>query len=125
MRLFAEGVAALYPHAHPMSLGSVYHLIPVRKTDKGQVNVQRVLSFYRSLLSGEMVYSKTLIGYAVEALDKGLRQLSKQKADNYENLNLSYYREGKEDFFIKHLIMSYLVLFRVLGSLNSWKGRFL
>jgi CRISPR-associated protein Csh1 len=118
MRLFAEGVAALYPHAHPMSLGSVYHLIPVRKTDKGQVNVQRVLSFYRSLLSGEMVYSKTLIGYAVEALDKGLRQLSKQKADNYENLNLSYYREGKEDFFIKHLIMSYLVLFRVLGQLE-------
>ena len=65
MRLFAEGVTALYPHAQPMSLGSVYHLIPVRKTDKGQVNVQRVLSFYRSLLSGEMVYSKTLIGYAV------------------------------------------------------------
>jgi CRISPR-associated protein Csh1 len=118
MRLFAEGVTALYPHAQPMSLGSVYHLIPVRKTDKGQVNVQRVLSFYRSLLSGEMVYSKTLIGYAVEALDKGLRQLSKQKLDNYENLNLSYYREGKEDFFIKNLIMSYLVLFRVLGQLE-------
>jgi len=65
-----------------------------------------------------MVYSKTLIGYAVEALDKGLRQLSKQKLDNYENLNLSYYREGKEDFFIKNLIMSYLVLFRVLGQLE-------
>lgn len=118
MRLFAEGVAALHPHVRPMTLGSVYHLIPVRKTEKGQVNVQRVLSFYKSLLSGEMVYSKTLVSYAVEALDKGLRQLSKQKMDNYENLNLSYYREGKEDFFIKHIVMSYLVLFRVCGQLE-------
>jgi len=118
MRLLAEGVAALRPHVRPMSLGSVYHLIPVRKTEKGQVNVQRVLSFYKSLLSGEMVYSKTLFGYAVEALDKGLRQLSKQKLDNYENLNLTYYREGREDFFIKHVIMSYLALFRVCGQLE-------
>jgi len=130
MRLFAEGVAALRPHVRPMSLGSVYHLIPVRKTEKGQVNVQRVLSFYKSLLSGEMVYSKTLVSYAVEALDKGLRQLSKQKLDNYENLNLSYYREGKEDFFIKHIVMSYLVLFRVCAQLElldrpvfAWRRR--
>lgn len=130
MRLFAEEVAALRPHVRPMSLGSVYHLIPVRKTEKGQVNVQRVLSFYKCLLSGEMIYSKTLVSYAVEALDKGLRQLSKQKLDNYENLNLSYYREGKEDFFIKHMVMSYLVLFRVCGQLKlldrpafAWKRR--
>lgn len=130
MRLFAEGVSALHPHVRPMSLGSVYHLIPVRKTEKGQVNVQRVLSFYKSLLSGGMVYSNTLVSYAVEALDKGLRQLSKQKLDNYENLNLSYYREGKEDFFIKHIVMSYLVLSRVCGQLElldrpvfAWKRR--
>jgi len=130
MRLFAEEVAALRPHVRPMSLGSVYHLIPVRKTEKGQVNVQRVLSFYKSLLSGEMVYSNSLVSYAVEALDKGLRQLSKQKLDNYENLNLSYYREGKEDFFIKHIVMSYLVLFRVCGQLElldrpvfAWRRR--
>ncbi|TEB13236.1 TM1802 family CRISPR-associated protein [Pelotomaculum propionicicum] len=130
MRLLAEGVAALRPHVRPMSLGSVYHLIPVRKTEKGQVNVQRVLSFYKSLLSGEMVYSKTLFGYAVEALDKGLRQLSKQKLDNYENLNLTYYRDGREDFFIKHVIMSYLALFRVCGQLElldrpvfAWRRR--
>ena len=118
MRLFAEGVAALRPHVRPMSLGSVYHLIPVRKTEKGQVNVQRVLSFYKSLLSGESVYSNTLVSYAVEALDKGLRQLSKQKLDNYENLNLSYYQDGKEDFFIKHIVMSYLVLFQVCRKLE-------
>ncbi|HHY66869.1 MAG TPA: CRISPR-associated protein [Alicyclobacillus sp.] len=118
MHLFAETVAFLQPHLRGMSLGSIYRIIPVRKTEKGQVDVQRVLTFYKSLLSGEKVYAHTLMGYAVEALDKGMRQLSKQRVDNFENLNLRLYAGGREDFYIKNIVMAYLALFRVCERLG-------
>lgn len=118
MQLFAEVVMFLQPHLRAMSLGSIYHIIPVRKTEKGQVDVHRVLSFYKSLLSGERVYTNTLMSYAVEALDKGIHQLSKQRIDNFENLDLRLYAGGKEDFYFKHIVMSYLALFRVCQRLG-------
>ncbi len=118
MQLIAEAVKLLYPHLREMSLGSVYHIIPVRKTDNRQVDVHRVLSLYNGLLSGNRINVTTLMSYAVEAFDKGIHQLSKHKIDNYENLGLAFYVGGKEDFFIKHIAMSYLVLLWVCENLG-------
>ncbi|ADG07366.1 TM1802 family CRISPR-associated protein [Kyrpidia tusciae] len=122
MHLFADATDRLRPHLRALSLGSVYHLIPVRKTEKGQVDVQRVVNFYKNLLCGERIRINTLMGYASEALDKGFRQLSKPKIDNYENLGLRYYTGGFEDFYIKHTVMSYLGLFRVCQELGILNG---
>lgn len=101
-----------------MSLGSIYRIIPVRETDKGQVDIGRVLSLYKALLSGDQIRTETIYGYACEALDKGLRQLSKARIDNYRNMNLLQYSGGNEDFFIKTIVMNYLVLLHTLQHLK-------
>ncbi len=97
-----------------MSIGHIYRIIPVRTNRKDdQLDIGRVLSLYKALLNGEQIKSEVLFNYVTEALDKGLRQLSKEKIDNYTNLNLHYYRNEREDFYIKDIIMRYLVLFYI------------
>ncbi|MFW5437301.1 TM1802 family CRISPR-associated protein [Paenibacillus apiarius] len=106
------------PYLQGMSLGSIYRMIPVRETEKGQVDIGRVLSLYKALLSGEQIRTEMLYGYACEALDKGMRQLAKARMDNYKNMNLVQYTGGQEDFFIKTIVMNYLVLLHTLQHLQ-------
>jgi CRISPR-associated protein Csh1 len=111
-------VEKLRTHLIGMSLGSIYRMIPVREADNKQVDIQRVLTTYKSLLSGELITKATLFSYTTEALDKGLRQLGKSRPDNFRNMDLFNYNHGKEDFFIKKIIMSYIVLFQVAQELK-------
>jgi CRISPR-associated protein Csh1 len=116
-QLFAKLVHNLDSHLKGFSLGSIYRIIPVRETDKGQVDVGRVLSMYKAILSGHLIERETIYSYAAEALDKGMRQLSKKNIDNYKNLNLYSYIK-KEDFYIKRIVMSFLVLMQALQELG-------
>lgn len=106
-----------------LSLGTIYRIIPVKTNKKKeQIDVGRVLSFYKAILSGERINHKILFQYACEALDKGLKELNKSEIKNYFNMNLAYYANGKEDFFIKRIISSYLILIKTcqdLGLLNE------
>lgn len=109
-RLDAEAFK-LQAHLRSMSIGHIYRIVPVRvNKNSEQINIGEVLSLYKALLNGEIVKTEILFNYATEALDKGLRQLSKEKIDNYTNLNLHFYQNNCEDFYIKRLIMRYLVL---------------
>lgn len=106
-------------HLRYMSLSSIYRIIPVRSNKKGeQLDIGRVLSFYKALLANEKIHRQTLFSYAIEALDKGLSQLGKSQINNYYNMNLHNYSGGKEDFFIKNIIMSYLVLIKTCQQLK-------
>lgn len=118
MEKISKYVEKLRPQLSGMSLGSIYRIIPVREADNKQVDIQRVLTAYKSLLSGELVSKATLFSYAAEALDKGLRQLGKSRPDNFRNMDLFSYSHGKEDFFIRKIIMSYIVLFQVAQELK-------
>ncbi|KHO61705.1 CRISPR-associated protein Cas8b/Csh1 [Thermoanaerobacter sp. YS13] len=119
--LFKEKVKKIKPHLEYFSLSSIYHIIPVRKVKvnqkEKQIDIGRVLTLYKSILSDYQVERETIYSYASEALDKGIWQLSKGKIDNYENLQLTKYI-GKTDFFIKTIIMSYIVLMKVLQELK-------
>ena len=106
------------PLLQGMSLGSIYRIIPVRETDKGQVDIGRVLSLYKALISGHLIRSETLFDYACEALDKGMKQLSKDRPDNYRNMDLFVYLPDKSDFFIQKICMQYLALFHTVQSLG-------
>lgn len=117
--LFTEEMHKLQPHLTSISLASVYRMIPVRESEKGQVDVQRVLGVYKSLLSGHLLDLSVLHQYAAEALDKGIKQLNKSKADNFHNMDLkSFVRENGDDWFIKQTIMRYLVLLQVCSKLG-------
>lgn len=119
MEQLKENMLRLQPHLKWMSLSSIYRIIPVRETKDGtQVDVGRVLTLYKVLLSGGQVNKNTLFEYLSDALDKGMRQLSKDKLDNYKNMALYKYVSDKEDFFIKNLVMSYLGLFQTCQQLG-------
>lgn len=123
MRMLGDYSSQLNNHLKSMPLGQVYRIIPVRTNKRReQLDVGRVLSLYKAILTGGKINTEVLYSYAGEALDKGLLQLNKQNIDNYYNMGLQYYTGGYEDFFIKKIIMSYLVLFRTcqqLGILNK------
>lgn len=118
MKLFRYYGRLIDTRWRSISLGSIYRMIPVRETDKGQVDVGRVLSLYKAILSGEQVRTELIYGYACEALDKGMRQLTKAHMDNYRNMMLTQYAGGKEDFFILNITTSYLVLLHTLQQLR-------
>ncbi len=100
------------------SLGSIYRIIPVKvNKNKEQINIGRVLSFYKSILMGEKVAQTIFYDYAAEALDVGLKQLAKSSFDNYYNMQLVNYKE-KPDFFIKDLIFKYIVLIKSCQELK-------
>jgi len=118
IRLLGQAVDRIKPHLRGMSLGSIYRMIPVRETEKGQVDIGRVLSFYKALILGHQIRTETLFDYACDALDKGMRQLSKERLDNYRNMDLYAYFPDKFDFFIQRICMQYLVLLRTVQSLG-------
>jgi len=119
MRTLMSSAARMRSQVKRMSLGSIYRMIPVKINKKHeQIDIGRVLSFYKVLLNGGKINNETLYDYCLEALEKGLKQLLKSKLDNYFNLDLSQYTNGKEDFFIKKIVMSYLVLFHTCHQMN-------
>jgi CRISPR-associated protein Csh1 len=102
-----------------ISFSSIYGLIPVRANKRGeQIDIGRVLTLYKVLLSGGTIDKAILFSYATEALDKGMKQLAKNEPDNYFNMQFFRYRGGKEDFFIRRIIMGYLVLFHTCQEFN-------
>lgn len=119
MEQLADNTMNLWPHIENISIGTIYRLIPVRTDKKGnQQDIKRVLSLYRALFSGERINHKVLFSYAAEGLDKGLKQLGEKEISNYHNMNLNYYANGKEDFFIKRLVYGYIVLLKTCQDLN-------
>lgn len=118
MKLIRQSVERIGLHLRGMSLGSVYRMIPVRETDKGQVDIGRVLSLYKALILGHPIRTETLFDYACDALDKGMRQLSKERPDNYRNMDLFAYLPDKSDFFIQKICMQYLALLHTAQSLE-------
>lgn len=97
-----------------MTLGKVYRIIPVRSNRKGeQLNIQRVIDVYKALLLRHLLDPRLLFQYAMEAVDLGFYQ--KQK-DVYRNLR--YYPEEQKDFYIRDIIMNYLVLMQVLQEIG-------
>lgn len=115
---FKNNTILLDEKYYSASLGYIYRIIPVRVNNKGeQLDIGRVLSFYNAILSGQKISYKLIFKYACEALDKGFKQLNKDKIDNYFNLNLGKYY-GYEDFFIKNITMSYIILIKTLQDLD-------
>lgn len=118
IKVMAEEAKTLQDHLKGMSLDTIYRLIPVKiNKKKEQLDVARVLSFYKAIFNKEKISAQLIYSYAAEALEKGIRQLRKDKIDNYENLDLYSYL-GKIDFFIKKIVMGYIALFRVCQRLN-------
>ncbi len=123
MKMLCAFAKALKPRTGIISLGSVYRLIPVKTNKRGeQQDIGRVLSFYKAILSGEQVSRKIVFNYAVEGLEKGLKQLNKSMIDNYHNLGLTGYIGGYEDFFIRRLVYGYIVLFKACQELGVLDG---
>ncbi|GAB7386589.1 hypothetical protein BSNK01_04240 [Bacillaceae bacterium] len=117
MELLSRHAAQLRPHLKGFSLGSIYRIIPVRETEKGQVDIHRVLSLYKAILSGYLLERETIYQYACDAFDKGMRQLVKKAISNYRNLALSSFI-NYDDFYLKKVAMSYLVLMHALQDLQ-------
>jgi len=102
-----------------LSLGTIYRIIPVKTNKtKEQIDIGRILSFYKAILSGEIINHKILFEYVCEALDKGLKELNKSEIKNYFNMNLIYYANGREDFFIRKIVSSYLILIKACQDLK-------
>ena len=110
--------------SYSMSLGSIYHMIPVKVDKKNrQLDIGRVLSMYKSLLSRELIDIDVFFSYALESLEKGLNQISKKDQNNnsYKNLGWKKYLNKNEfykDFYIKNLIDNFLVLINTCKDLS-------
>jgi len=117
----ADHAHRLYPHLRGLKLDDVYRLIPVHTNKNGdQLDVHRVLAVYKSLLCKYRIDSQVLIQYALEALDKGLKQLAKEQSAQFPNMRLNMFRD-KADFYIRHIVMKYIGLlhtFQTLGLLE-------
>lgn len=119
MELLAEHTDQLKPFVKNISLSSIYHFVPVKVNKNGdQLDIGRVLSLYKAILSGEKIHYKVLYDYATEAMDKGLKQLGKSNIDNYYNMGLTRYINGYEDFFIKRIVFGYMVLINLCQDLG-------
>lgn len=114
---------------YAMSLGSIYHMIPVkikidpRSKKEIQIDIGRVLSFYKSFLSREIIDIEIIFSYALEALEKGINQINKKDQNNnsFKNLGWKKYLNKNEfykDFYIKNLIDNFLVLINSCKDLS-------
>lgn len=119
MEALSDYTQRLKPHTDNISIGTIYRLIPVKVDKKrNQIDIGRVLSLYKAILSGEKINPNVLFDYVTEALEKGLRQLSKSKIDNYYNMGITRFKKGHEDFFIRRIVYGYIVLFKVCQELG-------
>lgn len=117
--ILADYTRKLKPHTDNISIGSIYRLVPVKvNKNKEQLDIGRVLTLYKGILSGEKINNKIFFDYATEALEKGLRQLNKSMVDNYLNLGLTRFINGNEDFFIKRIVYGYIVLIKACQELG-------
>lgn len=119
---FKKYLTMVTEHIKYFSLGSIYRVIPVKSTKKGnqtkQVDAGRVLSLYKSILKREKVRTDLFYRYALEALDKGLKQLAGSEIRNYFNLELKRFTAGKEDYYIKRIMFSYLVILQAMQEIG-------
>jgi len=122
MELIGHNVNMMRQHIKHMSLASIYRLIPVYQDKNSNKWTGKVLSLYKALLCGEQIDMNELFSYACEGLDKGLNQLKKDEVKNYFNMGLVEYKKNykdyADDYFIRNLIMGYLILFNVCRQLN-------
>lgn len=120
MKVLAECTEKLKPYTDNISIGSIYRLIPVKENkDRKQVDIGRVLSLYKAILSSERISHKIFYDYATDGLEKGLKQLAKSRIDNYTNMGLvKYLNDGYEDFFIKKQIFGYITLIKACQKLE-------
>lgn len=96
-----------------MTLGKVYHIIPVRfNKKKEQLDIQRVLDVYKALLLRQLLNPRILFQYAMEAVVKGLSQIQRRERDVYQNL--PYYAKENSDFYLSDMVMNHLALMQVL-----------
>lgn len=115
---YSDHLNSIYSSNINFSIDSIYRVIPVKVNKKNeQINIGRVLYFYKSILMGEKIYYAIFYDYSTEALDTGLKQLAKSSFDNYLNMKLQKYKEA-EDFFIKDLIFKYIVLIKSCQELH-------
>jgi CRISPR-associated protein Csh1 len=118
----ADHAHRLQSHLRGLKLDDIYRLITVHTNKNGdQLDVHRVLSVYKSLLCKYRMDSQVLIQYALEALDKGLKQLAKEQSNQFPNMRLNWFKE-KTDFYIRHIVMKYIALihtFQTLGLLEQ------
>jgi CRISPR-associated protein Csh1 len=123
---FKKHLLTVTDHLRYFSLGSIYRVIPVKTRKVGsqnkQVDIGRVLSFYKCILKREQAKADLVYRYALEALDKGLKQLTASKIRNYSNLELIIFSGGKEDFYIKKIVFSYLVILQAMQDLGLFNG---
>lgn len=121
IEIFKKQLMAVMGHLKYFSLGSIYHVIPIKskkiKNQIKQVDSGRVLSFYKSILKREKVKLDLVYQYALEALDKGLKQLAASEIRNYFNLELRRFVAGWEDFYIKKIMFSYLVILQAMQEM--------
>ncbi len=126
LEVFRKYLLFVSDHLKIFSLGSIYHVIPVKtKKDGKQIDVGRILSFYKSILKREQIKNDLVYRYALEAMDKGLKQLASDKVRNYYNLGLEGFKKihsGQEDYFIKRIIFAYLVILHSIQELGIGKG---
>lgn len=124
---FKKHLITVTDHLKYFSLGSIYRVIPVKTRKVGNLNKQvdagRVLSFYKSLLKREQLKADLIYRYALEALDKGLKQLAAGEIRNYFNLELTRFTGGKEDFYINKIVFSYLVILQAMQELGIFNER--
>lgn len=120
IQLLSENSISLQPHIKKITLKFIYQIIPVKVNKKGvQLDISRVLTVYKALFRKEELKANSLFIYASEALEKGFNKLSKSNDDNpsYHNIVVGYSID-KIDFFIKRIIMSYLILLRTCQQLR-------
>lgn len=126
IKIFYENTKELNGFINHMNIGDIYRIIPVRlNSKKEQLDINRVLSIYKSIFQSEKISTNVLYSYACEALEKGLNQLKKAEINNYNNMGLFSYKKytNFDDIFIKQITMSYLIFLKCCQDLNMLNNR--
>ncbi|KIR01275.1 CRISPR-associated protein, Csh1 family [Lachnospiraceae bacterium TWA4] len=121
IKIFKE-VGQLIRKEH-FNLGLIYRMIPVQvNKKKEQLNINRVLDFYSSIIQGTTISVHTVFDYYSEALACSRRKFLAKKADNYYNLYQLGRLVNKEtkgfEYFVKEISIFYLGLIKVLTKLE-------
>lgn len=121
-QLFDKELEKLDGYLDYMSLGTIYTIVPVKTNKSGdQLDIVRILSLYETMLNKGKVNNGVVFAYAIEAIEKGLKEIQKLKngSSNISFKNLNPYKYvGKEDFYISDIVMKYIILIHVLQGIN-------
>lgn len=117
--IIGKHVRRLSPHIHPMSLQTIYRMIPVQTNKSGnQLDIHRVLTIYQSLFTKTTLETHVLFGYAVEALAKGFREIRKKNGSQFTNLGWQFFAPDQEDHYFAQMTMRYLCLLKTCQELG-------